>query len=135
MNLTNGDNPLEATTLDHVFIPRNCCVDLEKRLMSSLIQAELTNWKACSRPGRPYWLRDCPSGFGGFTKVYEYGTRDKVKRMHSVAYVIKPRTENESAYLCFSLMSKALTEKPWFRDPDSNDPSRSVVLDSIPLVC
>ena len=72
-----------------------------------------------------YRLRDWQAGFGGFTKVYEYGDEQEVKRMYSAAYVIKPRTERENAYLCLSLMSK-----PWSRNPDLPDPSMSVVLDS-----
>ena len=43
--------------------------------------------------------------------------------------MIRPRTKDKSACLCFSLMSKAPTGKPWHRDPDNKDPSRSVVLD------
>ena len=38
--------------------------------------------------------------------------------MYSVAYVIRPRTKDESACLCFTLMSKAPSKKPWKRDPD-----------------
>ena len=66
----------------------------------------------CDAP-RPYWLRDWQDGFGGFTKVCEYGAGEEIKRMYSVAYVIKPRTMSESACLCFSLMSKAPTENFW----------------------
>ena len=49
--------------------------------------------------------------------------------MYSVTYVIGPRTRSENACLCFSLASKAPTKKPWHREPDVMDPSRSVGLD------
>ena len=42
-------------------------------------------------------------GFGGFTKVYDYIASDVVKKMYSVAYVIRPRTKDESACLRASL--------------------------------
>ena len=60
-------------------------------------------------------------------KVCEYGAREEVKRMYSVAYVIRPK--DKSACLCFSLMSKAPTRMPWHGDPDDKGPSRIVVLD------
>ena len=40
---------------------------------------------------RPYWLRDWQSGFGGYTKVYEYQRGGQTKRMYSVAHVVRPR--------------------------------------------
>ena len=52
-----------------------------------------------------YWLRDWQSGFGGYTKVYQYHTRGETKRMFSVAYVIRPRTRTTDASLCFTLLS------------------------------
>ena len=52
-----------------------------------------------------------------------------MKRMCSVAYVVKPRGERENVCLCFSLLSQPPSQKPWSRDPDLPDPSRSVILD------
>ena len=144
VNLTESNNSLEATALDHGFIPENdgiAAVDLEKRLMSSLphiaymvstprpTDQATSMLSRCDAAPRTYWLQDWQDGFCGFTKVYEYGTREEVKRMYSVAYVIKVRTKSESACLCFSFMSKAPTKKPWHRDPGGKGPSRSVVLD------
>ena len=48
---------------------------------------------------RPYWLRDWQSGYGGY------------------------------ASLCFTLLSKMPTHKPWARSSDERDPSRGVRLD------
>ena len=42
--------------------------------------------------------------------------------------MIPPRTDQENARLCFFLLSKLPTQKPWSRDPDFPDGSRSVVL-------
>ena len=64
---------------------------------------------------QPYWLRDWQQGFGGFTKVYEYVANDAVKRMHCVANVIRPRSKDQSACLCFTLMSKVPPRKLWGR--------------------
>ena len=62
-------------------------------------------------------------------KACGHKTEDGVKRMSSVAYVVRPRSEHENACLCFSLLSKPPSQKPWSRDPDLPDPSRSVILD------
>ena len=56
-------------------------------------------------------------------------SHDTVKRTYSVVYVVRPRSANGNAGLCFSLMSKIPSQKPWARDPDSPDLSRSVILD------
>ena len=74
---------------------------------------------------RPYW----PSGFGGYTKVYEYQVNGETKRKFSVAYVVRPRTETTNACLCFNLMSKMPDGNPWSRAADKRDPSRGVLLD------
>ena len=49
--------------------------------------------------------------------------------MYSVAYITRPRTKKANACLCFTLMSGMPKKKPWKRDPDARDPSRSVVVD------
>ena len=41
---------------------------------------------------RPYWLRDWQDDFGGFAKVYEYRKGDELKRVYSVACIIRPRS-------------------------------------------
>ena len=46
---------------------------------------------------------------------------DTVKRKYSLAYVVRPRSTRENA--CIP------AQKPWALDPDSPDPSRSVILD------
>ena len=43
--------------------------------------------------------------------------------------MIRPRTKESSACLCFPVLSGAPNKKPWKRDPDMSDPSRSVILD------
>ena len=78
---------------------------------------------------RPYWLRDWQQGFGGFDKVYEYLVEGKVKKMYSVAYVIRPRTKDASACLCLTLTSKFPMKRPWKRHPGVADPSQSIFLD------
>ena len=47
----------------------------------------------CDAAPRPFWLRDWQADFGGLAKVYEYSAKQDVKRMCSVAYVIRPRSE------------------------------------------
>ena len=81
---------------------------------------------------RPYWLRDWQSGFGGYTKVYEYQWEGETRRMYSVAYVVRPRTPTTEACLCFSLMKDLPTSKPWKRPTGQKDPSRSILLDLKP---
>ena len=64
---------------------------------------------------RPYWLRDWQSGFGGYTKVYEYTVDGTTRRRYSVAHVVRPRTNATNACLCFTLMSNLPEQKPWKR--------------------
>ena len=78
---------------------------------------------------RPYWLRDWQSGFGGYTKVYEYTVDGTTRRRYSVAHVVRPRTNSTNACLCFTLMSKLPEHKPWKRAAGEKDPSRSIILD------
>ena len=78
---------------------------------------------------RPYWLRDWQSGFGGYTKVYEYTVDGTTQRRYSVAHVVRPRTSTTNACLCFTLMSKLPEHKPWKRAAGEKDPSRSIILD------
>ena len=78
---------------------------------------------------RPYWLRDWQSGFGGYTKVYEYTVDGTTQRRYSVAHVVRPRTNATNACLCFTLMSKLPEHKPWKRAAGEKDPSRSIILD------
>ena len=82
---------------------------------------------------RSYWLRDWQSGFGGYTKVYEYQCGDQTKRMYSVAHVVRPRTATSEACLCFSLMEAMPSCKPWKRPAGQKDPSRSILLDLRPF--
>ena len=96
------------------------------------VQAETTGESMLRRQDaapRPYWLRDWQSDFGGFTKVYEYVKGEEVRRMYSVAYVTRPRTRKVTACLCFTFLSGIPKKKPWRRDPDVRDTSRSIVLD------
>ena len=78
---------------------------------------------------RPHSLRDWQSGFGGYTKVYEYQVDGQTKRMYSVAQVVRPRTATTEACLCFTLMSALPAHKPWKRPAGQKDPSRSIILD------
>ena len=78
-------------------------------------------------------LRDWQSGFGGYTKVYEYQCGGQTKRMYSVAYVVRPRTATSEACLCFSLMEAMPSCKPWKRPAGQKDPSRSILLDLRPF--
>ena len=77
----------------------------------------------------PYWLRDWQSGFGGYTKVYEYTVDGETRRRYSVAHVVRPRTNSTNACLCFTLMSKIPERKPWKRPAGEKDPSRAIILD------
>ena len=71
---------------------------------------------------------DWQSGFGGYTKVYEYQVEGETRRF-SVAHVVRPRTKATNACLCFTLMSKMPDQKPWKRPADTKDPSRGIILD------
>ena len=142
-------HPLEATAWENGFVPETHGLpseELEPRMLPLLPQlshmvsaprqpvaagnALLTRFDANVRP---YWLRDWQSGFGGYTKVYEYQRGDQTKRMYSVAYVVRPRTPTTEACLCFSLMEALPTSKPWKRPTGQKDPSRSVLLDLKPF--
>ena len=142
-------HPLEATAWENGFVPETHGLpskELEPRLLPLLPQlshmvsaprqpvatgnALLTRFDAHVRP---YWLRDWQSGFGGYTKVYEYQCGDQTKRMYSVAHVVRPRTPTTNACLCFSLMDALPTSKPWKRPVGQRDPSRSVLLDLRPF--
>ena len=142
-------HPLEATAWENGFVPETQGLpseELEPRMLPLLPQlshmvsaprqpvaagnALLTRFDANVRP---YWLRDWQSGFGGYTKVYEYQRGDQTKRMYSVAYVVRPRTPTTEACLCFSLMEALPTSKPWKRPTGQKDPSRSVLLDLKPF--
>ena len=138
-------HPLEATAWENGFVPETHGLpsgELEPRMLPLLPQlshmvsaprqpatagnALLTRFDANVRP---YWLRDWQSGFGGFTKVYEYQWEDETRRMYSVAHVIRPRTPTTEACLCFSLLKTLPTSKPWKRPTGQKDPSRSILLD------
>ena len=58
----------------------------------------------CDAAPRPYWLRDWQTDFEGFAKVHEHRTKYEMKRIYSVAYVVKARVEKETACLCFPLL-------------------------------
>ena len=141
-------HPLEATAWENGFVPETHGLpsnELEPRILPLLPQlshmvsaprqpvttgnALLTRFDANIRP---YWLCDWQSGFGGYTKVYEYQYGDQTKRMYSVAHVVRPRTPTSEACLCFSLMEAMPSCKPWKRPADQKDPSRSVLLDLRP---
>ena len=74
------------------------------------------------------WLTTKLLDSGGFAKVHEYTCNEEVKRKYSVAFVTRRRSTKENACLCFSLVSKIPSQKPWARDPDVPDPCRSVIL-------
>ena len=78
---------------------------------------------------RPYWLRDWQSGFGGYTKVYEYQVGNETRRCFSVAHVVRPRTSSTNACLCFTLMTRLPDLRPWKRAAGEKDPSRGIILD------
>ena len=63
----------------------------------------------------------------------EYQREDQIKRMYSVAHVVRPRTPTTEACLCFSLMESLPTAKPWKRSAGQKDPSRSILLDLGPF--
>ena len=141
-------HPLEATAWENGFVPETHGLptnELESKLLPVLPQlshmvsaprqpattgeALLTRFDANIRP---YWLRDWQISFGGYTKVYEYQWGGQIKRMYSVAHVVRPRTATTEACLCFSLMKAVPKHKPWERPAGQKDPSRSVLLDLKP---
>ena len=141
-------HPLEATAWENGFVPETHGLpsdEVEPRMLSLLPQ--LSHMVSAPRQPidagdallprfdanvRPYWLRDWQSGFGGYTKVYEYQYDDQIKRVYSVAHVVRPRTPTTEACLCFSLMKTLPTSRPWKREAGQKDPSRSILLDLKP---
>ena len=143
--LTVSNHPMEATAWENGFVPEAQGLpsdQLDQRIRGSLPPLAFT----VPRPRqpiaageellcrfdaatRPYWLRDWQSGFGGYTKVYEYMVDGTTRRRYSVAHVVRPRTYSTTACLCFTLMSKLPEHKPWKRAAGEKDPSRSVILD------
>ena len=138
-------HPLEVTAWENGFVPETQGLSsdkLESRILPLLPQLShmvsaprqpttagislLTRFDASIRP---YWLRDWQSGFGGYTKVYEYQVGEQTKRMYSVAHDVRPRTATTEACLCFTLMSSPPDRKPWKRPAGQKDPSRSILLD------
>ena len=143
--LTVSNHPLEATAWENGYVPE--AQGLPSDQLESRIQGSLPPLAyMVSRPRqpiaageellcrfdaaiRPYWLRDWQSGFGGYTKVYEYTVDGTTRRRYSVAHVVRPRTNSTNACLCFTLMSKLPEHKPWKRAAGEKDPSRSIILD------
>ena len=74
-------------------------------------------------------LRDWQHDFGGFTKVYEDVVNGQIKRTYFVVYVIKARSNEENARLCFTCVKCSSEKKPWDRDSGLPDPSRTTFLD------
>ena len=124
-------HPLEATAWESGFVPETHGLptnELESRILPLLPQ--LSHMVSAPRQPpatgdtlptrfdaniRPYWLRDWQINFGGYTKVYEYQWGGQIKRVHSVAHVVRPRTATTEACLCFSLMKEVPKHKPWER--------------------
>ena len=112
---------MEATAWENGFVTEGRglpAVDLENRSMGSLphiaymvsrprqpTDAAESMLRRHDAAPRPYWLRDWQSGFGGFTKVYDYYKGNEVKKKFSIAYVIRTRTKEANACLCFTLLS------------------------------
>ena len=125
-DLSDCDNPLEATALENGFIPESkglAAVDLARRIMSSLPHIAYMASRA-SRPRQPtdrgksllrrqdaaprtYWLRDWQCG--EFTKAYECMEDTVVKKKHSVAQVIRPNQRDQCMFVFY----------PTVRDPDA----------------
>ena len=143
--LTVSNHPMEATAWENGFLPEAQGLpsdQLDQRIRGLLPPLAFI----VSRPRqpiaageellcrfdaaiRPYWLRGWQSGFGGYTKVYEYTVDGTTRRRYSVAHVVRPRTSPTNACLCFTLMSKLPEHKPWKRAAGEKDPSRSIILD------
>ena len=143
--LTVSNHPMEATAWENGFVPETQGLpsdQLDQRIRGLLPPLAFM----VSRPRqpiaageellcrfdaaiRPYWLRDWQSGFGGYTKVYEYTVDGVTRRRYSVAHVVRPRTNTTNACLCFTLMSQPPEHKPWKRAVGEKDPSRSIILD------
>ena len=143
--LAASNHPMEATAWENGYVPE--AQGLPSDQLESRIQGSLPPLAyMASRPRqpiavgeellcrfdagvRPYWLRDWQSGFGGYTKVYEYKVDGATRRRYSVAHVVRPRTNSTNACLCFTLMSKLPEHKPWKRAAGEKDPSRGIILD------
>ena len=122
------DSPLEATAWENGFVPEANGIpsdQLERRIKGSLppLACMVSRPRQPATTGedlmrrydagvRPYWLRDWQSGFGGYTKVYEYQVNRETRRNFSVAYVVRPRTKTSNACLCFTLLSTMPDHKP-----------------------
>ena len=122
--LTATNHPMEATAWENGYVPE--AQGLPSDQLESRIQGSLPPLAyMVSRPRqpiaageellcrfdagvRPYWLRDWQSGFGGYTKVYEYKVDGATRRRYSVAHVVRPRTNSTHACLCFTLLSSSL---------------------------
>ena len=121
--LTAMNHPMEATAWENGYVPE--AQGLPSDQLESRIQGSLPPLAyMVSRPKqpiaigegllcrfdagiRPYWLRDWQSGFGGYTKVYEYQVDGETRRRYSVAHVVRPRTNSTNACLCFTLLSQS----------------------------
>ena len=143
--LAVSHHPMEATAWENGFVPEAEGIpsdQLDQRIQGSLPPLAFM----VSRPRqpiaageellcrfdaavRPYWLRDWQSGFGGYTKVYEYTVDGNTRRRYSVAHVVRPRTSTTNACLCFTLLSSPPEKKPWKRAAGEKDPSRGIILD------
>ena len=143
--LAVSHHPMEATAWENGFVPEAEGIpsdQLDQRIQGSLPPLAFM----VSRPRqpiaageellcrfdaavRPYWLRDWQSGFGGYTKVYEYTVDGNTRRRYSVAHVVRPRTSTTNACLCFTLLSSPPEKKPWRRAAGERDPSRGIILD------
>ena len=137
--LSACDNPLEAIAWENGFVPEARGIpseQLELRIQGSLPplaymvsrprQPTTTREELLRRYDagvRPYWLRDWQSGFGGYTKVYEYqvqwGDRTEILCC-SCGSTTNPVVE---------CLSKMPDHKPWKRTVGTRDPSRGVLLD------
>ena len=144
-HLAESNHPMEATAWENGFVPEAEGIpsdQLDQRIEGSLPPLAFM----VSRPRqpiaagkelpcrfdaavRPYWLRDWQSGFGGYTKVYEYTVDGTTWSRYSVAHVVRPRTSTTNACLCFTLLSSPPEKKPWKRAAGEKDPSRGIILD------
>ena len=106
--LTVGNHPTEAAAWENGYVPETQGLpsdQLESRIQGSLpplayvvsrprqpIAAGEDLLRRFDAVVRPYWLRDWQSGFGGYTKVYEYQVGGVTRRCFSVAHVVRPYT-------------------------------------------
>ena len=138
------DSPLEATAWKNGLVPEARGIpsdQLEFRIQGSLPPVAYM----ASRPRqpatageelmrrfdagvRPYWLRDWQSGFGGYTKVYEYQVNGETRRKF-LLHMWFDHGPRPRMPVSVSLMSKMPDQKPWTRSVGTRDPSRGVLLD------